>query len=89
MPATRTARKRAPSASGPVAVKAVADIGDGLAGTDGHAVPATLAVMGELVADHLEGHHWRRLVGQLRLLHQQHVRLTLLQPAPRPGAGGP
>src|SRR4029077_1169627 len=59
--------------------RAVAEVGDDILDADlardRDAVPATLAVVDEGVAHHLERALRRGGVGQLRLLHQQDVRL--------------
>jgi hypothetical protein len=49
-------------------------------GGDGHAVPAALAVEGNLVTESVERHDREGLVGQLGLLHAQHVGPGVLHP---------
>jgi hypothetical protein len=59
----------------------VADqVGDADAAGDGDAVPAPFAVVGELVARAAEDVGGRIRVGQLGLLHQQHVGSGPLEP---------
>ena len=53
---------------------------DGQAAEHGHAVPAPLTVVDQLEAAHPEGEEWRIVVGELGLLHQQHVGLATLEP---------
>jgi len=77
-------RRACPGAAVPH--RAITEVGDDvvdrqtLPGGDRDAVPATFAVMDEVVAGHLELHDRRVRVRELGLLHQQDVGVRTLQP---------
>ena len=61
---------------------------DAAAARDGDAVPPTLSVMRQRIAGAVEDVGRRVRIPQLRLLHQQHVRLGALEPPDHPVQAG-